>query len=407
MTATGTGIPADTLVSAVDGGTVTIDLIDTPTFQHLVDKINTLPGWTATLSLGSALFTAHRGLDGMIQLDAKTADLQVTADLQAAIDHFNSNAEGFVTAVRPLNATLPPDDYVGSKYMSGALGLAPDTADWIGALDVLTNEDVQWVVPLSASVAVHLATDAHCGFMSDAGRKERRCLVGPGLGLNVEQVKLLPHAIGSDRCALVWPGHYDADRITGKRTLQPPYMTAALVGGGFAGLNPGNAMTNKVVRAAGLEVNPSFPADTDTLIMNGVCTMENTPRGIKVCRSVSTWLANDNYNRVEVSCGAATDYMVRAVREALEPLVGGKQDPRMLARAAAITEATLRELQRPEPAGPAVIVGDKNSPAYRNIQCEIDADILRVSFEASPVIPLNFIGITVSVVPYRGTLTVG
>jgi hypothetical protein len=407
MTATATGIPGSTTVASVNGGTITINLNDTPTFQHVVDRINSQAGWTAVLSLGSALFTANRGLDGLIAVDAKNSDVEVRADLQACIDYFNSNAEGFVRAERPLSATLPPDTFSGSKYLSGALALAPNPGDWINAFDVLTNEDVQHVVPLSASVAVHMAADAHVSFMSDAGRKERRAYVGPASGLSVDQVKLLSHAIASDRTAMCWPGHFDTDRVTGVRTLLPPYMTAVLVAGGFAGLNPGNAMTNKPIRASGLEVNPSFPADTDTLIMNGICTLENTPRGIKVCRSVSTWLANDNYNRVEISCGIATDYMVRAVREALEPLVGSKASPQIMARAAAITESVLTGLARPEPSGPGVIVGDENSPAFRNIQCEIEADILRVSFEASPVIPLNFIAIAVSVVPYRGTLRVG
>lgn len=407
MTATGTGIPANTTVASVNGGTVTINLNDTPTFQHVVDRINTVPGWSALLSLGSALYVANRGLDGLVAVAAKNADVVVRADLQACVDYLNSNAEGFVVAQRPLAARLPPDSYAGSKYLGGAVSLAPSPNDWIKAFDVLTNEDVQHVVPLSASVAVHMAADAHCIFMSDAGRKERRAYVGPAAGLTVDDVKLLSHAIASDRTCMVWPGHYDTDRVTGARTLLPPYMTAVLVAGGFAGLNPGNAMTNKPVRASGLEVNPSFPADTDTLIQNGICTLENSPRGIKVCRSVSTWLANDNYNRVEVSCGIATDYMVRAVREALEPLVGSKASPQIMARAAAITEAVLMGLARAEPAGPGVIVGDEDSPAYRNIQCEIEGDILRVSFEASPVIPLNFIAIAVSVVPYRGTLRVG
>jgi hypothetical protein len=74
--------------------------------------------------------------------------------------------------------------------------------------------------------------------------------------------------------------------------------------------------------------------------------------------------------------------------------------------AAQVTESVLKGLARPEPGGPGVIVGDERSPPYRNIQVSIEGDVLFVSFEASPVVPLNFIALSVSVVPYRGSITV-
>lgn len=382
----------------------TINLADAPTVQQLADRINSYAGFLATPAQNAVLAKTLRGLDGMTAVDCKGADAEVRADLAAIIEWFNGNAEGFVTASRPAAATKPPVD-MAYTYLTGATSPAALNQDWLDAIDVLTAEDVQWIVPLSANAGIHSAVDAHCVFMSDAGRKERRAFVGPAAGLTVEEVRLLPAALGSDRTSLVWPGHYDTDQLTGERVLLPPYMSAVLVAGGFAGLNPGNAMTNKPVRAAGLEINPSFPADTDVLINSGVCTFENTPRGIKVCRSISTWLANDNYNRVEVSCGAATDYMVRAVREAVEPLVGKKASPQILALAAQTTESVLKSLARPEPGGPGVIVGDDTNPAYRNIAVSISGDVLHIEFEASPVVPLNFVAVAVAVVPYSGSVT--
>jgi hypothetical protein len=384
----------------------TINLVDTPTVQQLVDRINSYAGFTATITAGSALKPTVRALDGVTAADCKTADLDVRRDLQEIIEWFNGNAEGFMEATRPTAAVKMPAN-ISYTFLTGATQTAPVYQDWVDGLDVLTNEDVQWIVPLSPDAGVHAAADAHCVFMSDAGRKERRAFVGPESGLDVDDVKLLPRQLGSDRTALVWPGHYDIDPLTGLKTLLPPYMSAVLVAGGFAGVNPGTPMTNKSVRCQGLEYNPSFPADTDILINSGVLTFENTARGIRVCRSISTWLENDNFNRVEVSCGAAVDFMVRAVREALEPLVGSKASPQILGRAAQITESVLLGLARPEPQGPAVIVGDRGSPPFQNIQCSIEGDVLFVAFEASPVVPLNFVAISVSVVPYRGTLRVG
>src|SRR5690606_32582927 len=115
-------------------------------------------------------------------------------------------------------------------------------------------------------------------------------------------------------------------------------------------------------------------------IKGGVLCVENTPTGYKVVQSITTWQANDNYNRVEISVGVAVDFVARNVRNALDILRGEKNSPIAVSRAVSITESTLRELARPEPAGPGVIVGDAENPAYRNIEARADGDVLWVQF---------------------------
>ena len=73
-----------------------------------------------------------------------------------------------------------------------------------------------------------------------------------------------------------------------------------------------------------------------------------------------------------------------------------------MSRAASIAESALRELAREEPQGPGVIVGTPDAPAYRNIKASIDGDVLRVEFECSPVIPLNYVLATIFAVPFSG-----
>jgi hypothetical protein len=238
--------------------------------------------------------------------------------------------------------------------------------------------------------------------MSGTPGRERRAFVGPASGTSLAAVQVLPAALNSDRISVVWPGFYDYD-ATGTLTLYPPYMLAALVGAMAAGVSPGTPLTNKSAAIRGLETAAKNPADTDALIMSGVLALEPTPTGYRVARSVSTWLTNNNYNRVEVSCGAATDYVSRSVRDALQVLVGTKASARMLGRAAVIAETTLRSLAEPEPLGPEVIVGDANSPAWRNIRATLVGDAIKVEFECSPVIPVNFVPVAISIVPYSGT----
>jgi hypothetical protein len=111
-------------------------------------------------------------------------------------------------------------------------------------------------------------------------------------------------------------------------------------------------MTNKTMKVRGLERNLRNPTDTDQLIKGGVLTFENTPQGYKVVKSISTFLTNSNYNRVEISTGVAMDYVARTVRDALADLRGAKGSPTVLSEAVSRADSALRELARPEPLGP-------------------------------------------------------
>jgi len=51
-----------------------------------------------------------------------------------------------------------------------------------------------------------------------------------------------------------------------------------------------------------------------------------------------------------------------------------------------------------------VLVGDSESPPYRNIRVELRGDVVTVSFECQPVIPINYILIPITISPYSGTV---
>jgi len=235
--------------------------------------------------------------------------------------------------------------------------------------------------------------------MSGAGKMERRVFVGGAVGVARDDAIAAAKLLNSDRTAYVWPGYYDFD-ATGTLTLYPPYLLASAIGGAFSGINPGEPLTNKSLTLYGMEVATRDPGDTDLLINGGVLAVRETPRGFKVVKSVTTWLNDGKYNRVEVSTGVATDYTARAVRLALEQFVGQKANPLNLERARSVTESALRELARPEPTGPGILAGDIDHPAYRNIKASIEGDVLRVEFECSPVVPLNYVLVTIHAVPF-------
>jgi len=380
---------------------ISIPLTEFATVEALVDRINSEAGFAASVEDRSHTKATLNALDFVTGADVKTAPLAVKADLQAIVDWFNGAGEGFVTAVRADNVgTLPAN--VPFTFLTGGSDGATTNADWSDAFDALQSVDVQWLTPISGDDAIRAMADTHVHFCSNQLRRERRAIVGTASGTSHGDAKAAAKMLNSDRTSLVHVGHYDYD-ATGKLVLFEPYMTAAMIAGAFSGVNPGTPLTNKTLAVRGLEFDVLNPTETDDLIRGGVLCVENTETGYKVVKSISTWLVNDNYNRVEQSTGFALDFVARNVRNALDELRGAKGNPLALSRAVSITDTTLRELAREEPQGPGVLAGNAESPAYRNIKATLEGDVVRVEFECSPVIPVNFVLATIYAVPFTGS----
>lgn len=386
------------------GGAIaeSFDLVDIATIQELSDRINAVDGFVSLVLENSGQLAAINRLDGVTDVSVKTdSPVALTGNLQAIVDWFNGQGEPLVNAVRADGALAAPAN-ISYTYLRGASDGLVTMNEWANAFEALQGEDVQWVCPISSDPAIHAMADSHCAYMSNIARMERRAICGTALGTSDDAAIKAAKNINSDRTSLVHLGFYDYDSA-GKLTLFPPYILAAQLAGMFSGVNPGTALSNKTIKIRGLERKLRNPTDTDDLIEGGLLCVEDTPKGFKVIKSITTWLANDNYNRVEISTGVALDYVSRAVRETLDALRGEKGGPQKLAEAISRVDSTLRELARPEPMGIGVIVGDKANPAYRNITSSLEGDVLRVEFECSPVIPINYIPVVIHAVPYSGS----
>jgi len=398
MTINGTQI----VLQAPSGTTVaTLDLSVHKTMLEVVDRINAVTGFTASVLDGNGSKVSLNGLDFVTAVDVRTADYTVKADLQAAIDWFNDVGEGFVTATRASGAGLPPVN-VSFTYLSGAVDGTVTNNEWSNAYITLQGVDVQWVCPITSDASIHAMNDAHCAFMSNVAQSYRRGFVGTALSTPDADAIAAAKALNSDRTSLVHIGFNDFD-ADGKLVLLPPYMLAAMLAGAFSGLNPGTAMTNKSLKVRGLERIVRNPTDTDQLINGGVLPVESTPAGFKVVKSISTWLVNANFNRVEVSVGAAADFVSRELRNAVDILRGEKANQQTLSRAASIVDSRCRELARAEPQGPGVLAGNAENPPYKNISVSIDGDVLSVQVQVSLVVPVNYIPISIFAALFSGS----
>lgn len=383
-------------------GTV-LSLATYPSVEELVDRINTIEGFVAVLEPGTATTPALYGLDGMAAIDVRTSVTPVTANLQAVIDWINSFGEGYVTATRPAGATKVPAN-IDFTFLSGGSDGTVQNSDWQDCFTALQATDVQWISVLSGASSIWDMADAHCIYMSDVGKSERRCFVGGGLGTTSDQACADALSINSPRTVYCFP-EFTAYNTQGVLTTYAPYILTAYLAGAFAGVSPGGSMTNKVISVAGLGVPIKNPIDTDVLISSGVCTLHRNSGITRVTKAVTTWTGDTKYNKVEISTGVATDFTVKAVRNALTALIGQKANPILLSRAVSLVDTTLKALSIPEPQGLGLLAGDTAHPPYKSITASIIGDVLRVSFSCSPVIPVNYVLISVSINPYSGSVT--
>lgn len=381
--------------------TEVIDLGAYATVQSLVDRLNAMTSVTATVLDGSGDKPSLNGLDGVSGQDIKTTVVTVTGTLQAAVDWFNSEGEGYVTATRAATATKVPAA-MAFTYLAGSSDGLVTNAEWANAFTALQGEDVQWVVPLSGLGSIHAMADAHVSYMSNIARMERRAICGTASATSDAEAILAAKNINSDRTSLTHLGIYDYDN-NGKLVMFEPYIAAAMIAGAFAGLNPGTPLTNKSLKIRGLERKLRNPTDTDALILGGVLCLEDTKTGYKVVQSVTTWLTNKNYNRREISVGVALDFVMRNVRNAVDEIRGFKNNPIQLSLAVERTESVLRELARPEPSGPGVLAGNEANPPYKNISASAVGDQLQIEFSCSPCLPVNYVMVTAYAVPWSGS----
>lgn len=391
-------------LQAPSGTTVaTIDLASATTYSQLVDYINSVAGWNAVLS-DSAFEDAGtvNGLDYGTFTDVKTSAVTVTANLQAIIDWFNGSTEGYVTATRPATAGAVPAATGGFVFLAGGSDGVTTTTEWSNAFTTLQSIDAYWISPVSSNPAIWAMADAHVQYMSKYGRMERRAICGTPAGTTDAQAIAYAKALNSDRTSLVHIGYYDYNAAGNLQLFGPMYM-AALLTGMFSGVNPGTALSNKTISVSGLERELRNPTDTDPLITGGVLCIESTNTGYKVVQSISTWLKDSKFNRREQSCGWAADYTARSLREALDVLRGQKNNVVALGRAKSIAAGVLNNLAVAEPSGPGVLAGDDKNPAWKNLVISATGDVLQVGVQASPVIPINYIPVSISLQVFTGT----
>jgi hypothetical protein len=279
-------------------------------------------------------------------------------------------------------------------FLAGGSEGTTSFSDWQNALNLLKKVRVNSVVVLTGDPAVHAALDAHCAYMCGIGRSERDGFVGllnTGLTDVPTKAEIKSQIMGLNSrhiraCAQAVKRYNTAGEL---EEFQPCFQ-AAIAAGMQAGSPIGSSLTYKYANVLGLRQGSTWNPvdDAEEMIQAGLCFMETVEGvGRRVVRNVTTHLSSNNIAYCEGSVNEAVNYIVFNFRTNMEWGVGKRGFAGTVTAAKGLAVNTLGLLQD---GGPLV--------AYRSLNIELVVDVLEVSVEVAPVVPINFVASTIHLV---------
>jgi hypothetical protein len=246
---------------------------------------------------------------------------------------------------------------------------------------------VNSIVVLTGDPAVHAALNAHCQFMCGIGRSERDGFVGllnAGLTDLPTATEIATQIVAlNSRHLRAFAQRFERFNTDGERqAFDPPYL-AVVAAGMQAGSPVGTSLTYKLANVLSVTQDSSWNPvdDAEALIEDGLVFLEDIDSiGRRWVRNVTTNVSSSNIAFTEGSVNEAINFAVFNFRTNLEFAVGRQGFAGTVNATKGIAINTL-----------GLLVDQTVITAYRSLQIELVLDVLDVSVEIAPVIPINFV----------------
>jgi len=411
--------------------TAAINLANYTNMIDLVAAINQAMATATASPITGVVVTSLNDSAKPIELDMNATVMTtagtgyVSKNVKAVYDWLNSGQQPYVAAQdtgsifttaedKDISLLMADTDFVlvggsyGSIDATSYKGVLAEIYEDLAPLDMIVPivDDYLTYSLTSAADAIFSYVYEHCKYMSTLGNDERKGFVGYQFSDNDGDADTLVSTLLGK--AVTFNSQYQiicAPRLSrfsqkgALKTFNGTY-TAAFICGMFAGFPVGEPLTNKTISGVQGLSTVFKNRQIIQLLDGGVFTIERLPSGIlKVVQSITTWTTDDNFNKKEVSVGFETNYVAKNCRNTLKTFVGKKNTPFILQTIKGALIQILKQLEDEQ-----VIVGTAAYPAFRNIIITADGDVVRVSFECSPAIPINYVLITVHATIFSTTI---
>jgi hypothetical protein len=380
-----------TTSSTIPSDNICIDLGSYDTVGNLVAYINTLANYSSEVVSDGSLLVSK--LDKIILADAINIKTEktISAILEEIINQINNNSM-ILTATLSTGAVrrLPANDVDYVFLSGGSEGSTPIQQDYQDALDEICLAcDISLLGATTSDLAIQSAISAHCTYMSGTiGRNERQACFGAGINDSESTIK--SNAVSLNNALVGYTGtpikRYDKNGIL--ITFDPFYYACEILG-----LASGNgvtfAPTNKMINCVSATKKYTVP-QKNSYIKSGVMVAEQSSLGgIRTVRSITTY-QSANIILNEWSAMRTILYITKDHRTYLEEKIGLPGDATILE---SLKNRAQNRLDYYVDQGYFVVDPAKGN-AYRNVKFKVTGDVFEMTYEATVVVPINFILVT-------------
>jgi len=388
-------IPGGTTIT-LTATTISIAAATFPTIQRVVDRLNTLDGITANATVSNPTTFLLTDADYAAAADITTPAQDYFADLYFFVKALTDGSQ-FVDAARASGASAVPANTASPVFLAGGTEGPSTITEWQAAFTLLKKRRVTTIVPLTRDPAIHNLLLTHLVERAGRLRSEANGYVGhgksDGSGATLSTIKSEIITLQSRHISHLAQEIQRFDPVTGLATFYPPHYLAAISAGMQAGSAIGEPLTRKRPIATDIRNDSSWTVEdnVESLIDAGLMMFEKVDGvGIRCIRSITGHLADDNLVFSEMSANESANTAVFELRRSLELKIGQRA---LAGTAAAIKGLANDVLSR--------LIDDEIIVAFRALQVEQIGDVFPVSVEIAPVVPVNFIPITVHLVALR------
>ena len=388
-----TSIQGTSVGSFVGDVEVSFDLLNKP-LANISDIGKELTSITNLNDDYSGTFTAElpdsilkgEQLDLLAQTSIFSADGNTKASLKSDVDSLVEWFKGsaFVTAER-VSGTAPTPSSTSVRLSGGSFS-TPITSNWQSAFDSLKYKDVNTVIPFTDDVDVHIIADQHATDSAEESGLERNVWVGTSSDRTIQQAYAgWSKKLNSRNVAVACQSIV----LTNGDELAPKFTACLLasVQGSTAIAEP---LTRKLITGEVVDTEENFDRNEDASegIKKGLVIL-NDPLNVgflRVERSVTSWLKDNNPVYSEVSSNESVNSSIRELRSVLQSEIGSAITEGKTSRLTDVCSSALSE---------QVDLGIIK--AFKDLSVSLSGDVANVNYSLSAVEPLNFITVTANV----------
>lgn len=347
------------------------------TLAELV-SLNSEVAGTFTTTAPASLITGAMLDNDTQQISASAQSL--TINLHSLLGWFNGSE--YVSAERVSN--VEPAVFT-ARLTGGSKANTLSASDWQSALDIIKREDINIVSPFTTDQGVQALVATHAVDAAQDAGYERNVWVGTPAANSIANTFTTFTKAFNDRNVAV-----TNQNITVGGVSLDPRFTACL----FAAMQGATPIATPLTRK---RPTPSVTATTENFsreddaglaIRRGIVFFADPSNtGLRIERSVTTWVKDDNPVYSEVSANESVNNCIREVRSALQAQVGTAITAGRSSEVQRVAQNTLFDLKKNG------LIAD-----YRDLSVTLAGDVANVVFAVAALEPLNFITVTTNVV---------